>query len=175
MHARVIAVSLGIVLGGSVPVLHAQDDLPLRFHDRPLPQIVAAWPSVALDAPPSSANAPDRRVADRRLGLVATSLYAAMAVDTRSTFATKASCPRCIEADPFAALFVNAGPAAAYSAGLAFDTGVIYLSMRMRRSEHAIWRRTWFVLPVGLAAGHMLAARHNYGLRSTCEVSPGCR
>ena len=98
-----------------------------------------------------------------------------MAIDTRSTFATKASCPRCIEADPFAALFVNAGPAAAYSAGLAFDTGVIYLSMRMRRSDHAIWRRTWFVLPVGLAAGHALAARHNYGLRSICEASPGCR
>jgi hypothetical protein len=174
MYARAVALSSVIVLGGLVPVLRAQDALPLRLHDRPLPQVVASWPSVALDAP-SQAASRDRRVADRRLGLVAASLYAAMALDTKSTFETKAWCPRCIEADPFAAPFVNAGPAATYSAGLAFDTGVIYLSMRMRRSDHAIWRRTWFVLPVGLAAGHVLAARHNYDLRRSCVTSPGCR
>lgn len=85
-----------------------------------------------------------------------------MLVDTKSTFDSVAWCPRCVEGNPYAAPFINAGKPVAYTAGIAFDTGVMYIAYRMRHSWNPAARKIWFVLPVALATGHAMAIRHNY-------------
>ena len=157
--------------------LGAQESLPLRVGNPSLHDVLAALPSLKYSQGGFSSlkRAPRVDATDRKLTVVAAGLYGAMLIDTKSTFESRAWCPRCVEGNPFVAPFVEAGPATTYSAGLAFDTGVIYLAAKMRNASNPAVRRIWFVLPVALTAGHVIAARHNYGLRRVCSTSPDCR
>lgn len=103
-------------------------------------------------------------VRDKKFWLVAGALNGAMLIDTHSTFTVLARCPDCRERNPLVAPFVNRGPGLTYTAGELFDAGVMAVSARMRASPRTWVRRTWWLLPASLIAGHAVAARHNYGL-----------
>jgi hypothetical protein len=87
-----------------------------------------------------------------------------MLLDTKSTFDVMRRCASCYEANPYVAPFVDRGPALTVSAGVAFDVGVMAIAAHMKRSPHARLNRIWWVIPVALATGHVIAYRHNQGL-----------
>jgi hypothetical protein len=105
-----------------------------------------------------------RKVADKKFWILAGALNTAMILDTKSTFDVARVCPDCREADPIVRPFVRRGPAVTYVAGELFDAGVMTMAAKMRNSEHRWIRRTWWVVPVALLAGHSLAYRHNANL-----------
>ena len=106
---------------------------------------------------------PDRseRVADKKFWLTAAALNVSMVLDTKSTFDVVSRCARCFEANPFAAPFIARGPVVAYAAGEAFDAGVMLLAAEMKGAKRPLFRRTWWLVPLALSAGHMVALQHN--------------
>ena len=172
--ARLVVI---VGLYGGAGVAHAQDPqpVPLSVHERPVDILLATLPSTSLDVNWRSSAPPPGTVAiDKKFKALAAALYTSMIADTKSTFDSRAWCPRCAETNPYAAPFVNAGPDTAYAAGVAFDTSIMYLSARMRTAANPVLRKIWFALPVSLIAGHAWAMRHNYGLRRFCAASPTC-
>lgn len=111
-----------------------------------------------------TAERSSRQVLDRKFWIVAAALNTAMALDTKSTFDVVRRCDACREANPFVAPFVRRGPAVTFTAGEAFDAGVMTMAARMRGSDRAWVRRTWWVMPAALITGHAIAARHNSNL-----------
>ena len=116
-----------------------------------------------------SANAPSRKVArtfrtafNRKLVATWAGLNTAMLFDTYSTFSVQRRCSSCVEANPVAAPFVTRGPRVAYPAGEVFDAGVMLLAAKVRTTQHL--HRIWWMIPVGLAAGHAIAYQHNMRL-----------
>jgi hypothetical protein len=105
-------------------------------------------------------------VADRKFWFTAATLNIAMVADTKSTFDALHRCSRCYEADPYAAPFVNRGPKTAFTAGEAFDVGVMWIAFKMKGSDRPLFRKTWWVVPVALTAGHALATRHNMTIKN---------
>ena len=102
-----------------------------------------------------------RRVNDKTFWAVGGLLGTAMALDTKSTFDVLGRCAGCYEANPYVAPFVSRGPAVTMSAGVAFDVGVMALAAQMKRSPEARFHRIWWVIPIALTAGHVIAYRHN--------------
>ena len=109
--------------------------------------------------PASDADRPAKRVTDTKFWLTA-----AMIADTKSTFDVINRCDICYEKNPYAAPFVSRGPAVTYAAGEAFDIGVMVVAARMKGSENKFYRRTWWVVPIALTTGHVIAYRHNLGV-----------
>ena len=115
----------------------------------------------------SAAQAPEppvKRAADTKFWLTAAALNAAMIADTKSTLDVMRRCQVCYEANPYAAPFLSHGPAVAFTAGEAFDVGVMVVAGKMKASDNTFCRRTWWVVPIALTTGHMLAYRHNLGV-----------
>jgi hypothetical protein len=108
-------------------------------------------------------RAPEK-VADKKFWLTAGALTGTMLLDTRSTFEVSKRCPDCYEANPFVAPFVRQGASTTYAAGLMFDAGVMTIAYKMKGSDNRWARRTWWVVPAALIAGHSIAARHNNNL-----------
>jgi len=123
--------------------------------------VAAAPPATAQIETPSR---PHGRVADAKFWALGGGLVSSMLMDTKSTFDVSVRCPDCIEANPFVAPFVNRGPKPTYIAGLAFDAGVMVVAAKMKGSEHAWARHTWWAIPGALIAGHAIAYRHNVNL-----------
>jgi hypothetical protein len=115
----------------------------------------------APDAPAGDEHRPAPKVADKKFWLTAAALNAAMIVDTKTTFAVMQRCTRCYEADPYARPFIERGQGVAYTAGEAFDITVMVVAAKMKGSDRPGFRRTWWIVPIALTAGHVLAARHN--------------
>jgi hypothetical protein len=88
----------------------------------------------------------------------------AMIADTKSTFDVVNRCDICYEKNPYAAPFVAHGPALTYAAGEAFDVGVMVIAAKMKGSDNKFSRRTWWVVPIALTTGHVIAYRHNLGV-----------
>jgi hypothetical protein len=103
----------------------------------------------------------ERNVLDKKFWTVAIALSVSMTMDTKSTFDVFERCHRCSEADPYARPFVNRGPLVAFAAGAAFDIGVMYLVAKMKGSEHPVFRRIWWGIPVSMTVGHLAAYQHN--------------
>ena len=167
-HPPIFTVALSCMLSGP-PAFAQQVDDQLTFDQKSLLELVAAMPAIevarAADLDTGSIavdRSPGLRMFDRKSAPLAAALYALMLIDTQSTFASAQWCPRCVETNPYAAPFIRAGRPAAFGAGVAFDTGVMYLAHRMRQSWNPAIRKIWFVLPVGLAVGHAMAIHHNY-------------
>jgi hypothetical protein len=108
--------------------------------------------------------APAKKVTDRKFWILGAALNTAMLLDTKSTFDVSKRCADCYEANPVVAPFVAQGQATTYIAGEAFDAGVMALAARMKASDRAWARRTWWVIPVALITGHTIAYRHNVNL-----------
>jgi hypothetical protein len=150
----------------------------LNVDGKDWPEIVASLPAIDIVPPaPTPATVlgePSERVRtqmfDKKSTPLAGALFTMMILDTKSTYDSNAWCRTCVESNPFAAPFINAGAPVAYTAGIAFDTGVMYIAHRMRNSWNPIIRKIWFVLPVSLAAGHAYAMHHNYQLRKTQPI-----
>jgi len=122
-------------------------------------------PSVPSQVLPAADSAPTpRKVADKKFWLLGSGLNSAMLLDTKSTFDVSHACSACYEANPFVAPFVRRGPVPTYVAGELFDAGVMALSARMRGSDRRWMRRTWWVIPTALIAGHSIAYHHNLNL-----------
>ena len=117
----------------------------------------------AAEAAPDS-DRPAKRVTDTKFWLTAAALNVAMIADTKSTFDVIHRCDICYEKNPYAAPFVARGPAVTYAAGEAFDIGVMVVAARMKGSENKFYRRTWWVVPIALTTGHVIAYRHNLGV-----------
>jgi hypothetical protein len=130
--------------------------------------IVLPLPGVSEAQEPTPAAAdperPARKVADTKFWLTAATLNVAMIADTKTTFDVMRRCDVCYEVNPYAAPFIARGPVVAFTAGAAFDVGVMVVADKMKGSERALYRRTWWVIPVALTAGHVLACRHNLGV-----------
>jgi len=107
---------------------------------------------------------PAKRVIDMKFWLTAAALNSAMIADTKSTFDVIHRCDICYEKNPYAAPFVARGPALTYAAGEAFDIGVMVVAAKMKGSDNKVYRRTWWVMPIALTTGHLLAYRHNLGV-----------
>jgi hypothetical protein len=149
-----VVAALSMLAVSAVP---AQERLTIA-----IPEVVASVVSGAVVPPvPVAVEPAGQRVGDLKFWLVGAALNTAMIFDTRSTFDVKRRCARCVEADPFAAPFIERGPALAYSAGEAFDVGVLALAARMKGAQRASVRRLWWVVPAALTAGHILAYRSN--------------
>jgi len=103
-------------------------------------------------------------VLDRKFWLLAAGLNTAMLLDTKSTFEVAGSCNTCREANPFVAPFVRRGPTVTYTAGVLFDAGVMTVAAKMKGSSRTWMRRTWWIVPAALVAGHSIAYRHNVNL-----------
>ena len=104
------------------------------------------------------------RVLDGKFWALAGVLGTSMLLDTRSTFYVVDRCLDCREANPLVAPLVRLGPTPTYAAGVLVDIGVMAVAAKMKGSERAWVRRTWWVAPVALVIGHSLATRHNYNL-----------
>jgi hypothetical protein len=107
---------------------------------------------------------PDHPVTDKRFWLTAAALNLAMIADTKTTFDVMKRCTACYEADPYARPFVGRGPTVTYTAGEAFDITVMAIAAKMKGSDRPFFRKTWWVVPIALTAGHALAAKHNTGV-----------
>jgi hypothetical protein len=103
----------------------------------------------------------DRKVVDKKFWLVSTALNTTMLLDTWSTFDVMSRCPTCREANPYVAPFVKKGPAVTFTAGQAFDIGVMALAAKMKASKKPQIRNIWWVVPVALTTGHVIAFNHN--------------
>ena len=128
---------------------------------------VAAFRQIDLRPASESASDPDRpakRVTDTKFWLTAAALNVAMIADTKSTFDVINRCEFCYEKNPYAAPFVARGPAVTYAAREAFDIGVMVVAARMKGSENKFYRRTWWIVPIALTTGHVMAYRHNLGV-----------
>jgi len=122
--------------------------------------VVLLWSGTAV------AQERDRsdRVTGATFWVTGAALNASMILDTKSTFDVLRRCDRCFEADPYAAPFIARGPVVAFTAGEAFDIGVMVVAAKMKGAKRPLYRRAWWVVPVALTAGHLLAARHNMNL-----------
>lgn len=132
---------------------------------RPLAEVLADLPSAEL--PVLAEPAPEVRhvkFLDWKSGLVGAFYGIALAVDVKSTFDSSRWCPTCREGDPYAAPFINRGPAVASVATAGLWWGVMKVSQKMRESENPVLRKIWFVPPIALGLGNAWAAHHNYGL-----------
>jgi hypothetical protein len=184
-----VSITAALFILGAAPVraMNAGDD-EFPIDERPLTEVVATLPAIEIAAlvpvsnpVPASvtspsyltystylaySSAPDRgarrQMFDAKSTPLAIALYSMMILDTKSTFDSTAWCPRCVESNPYAAPFIRAGKPAAFAAGIAFDTGVMYVAHRMRHSWNPVMRKIWFVLPAALATGHVFAMHHNY-------------
>lgn len=103
-------------------------------------------------------------VRDRKFWVAAALLNTAMVLDTKSTFDVARACQTCREANPFVAPFIRRGPGLTYTAGEIFDAGVMSMAAKMKGSKRPWVRRTWWVVPAALTAGHAIAYRHNVNL-----------
>ncbi len=104
---------------------------------------------------------PTTKVRDRKFWILGAALNTAMLLDTKSTFDVSKRCADCYEANLVVAPFVEQGQATTYVAGEAFDIGVMALAAKMKASDRAWVRRTWWVIPAALITGHTVAYRHN--------------
>src|SRR5262245_19331674 len=123
--------------------------------------LVLVW-STASSA--QSVESQTKRVTDKKFWMVTAGLTTSMLLDTKSTFDVARWCRTCEEANPIVRPFVERGPALTFSAGLAFDAGVMTIAAKMKGSERPWARRTWWVVPVALMRGHTIAWRHNVNL-----------
>ena len=103
----------------------------------------------------------DKKVVDKKFLLVSAALNTTMLLDTWSTFDVIDRCPTCREANPYVAPFVKRGPKVTFTAGQAFDIGVMALSAKMKASSKPQIRNIWWLVPVALTTGHALAFHHN--------------
>jgi hypothetical protein len=103
-------------------------------------------------------------VTDKKFWLVAGALTTTMLLDTKSTFDVSDRCPACYEVNPVVAPFVRQGATTTFAAGLAFDAGVMTVAAKMKGSDKTWARRTWWIVPAALIAGHSIAFRHNNNL-----------
>ena len=109
----------------------------------------------------SRSNPEEKKTLDKKFWTVAIALNVSMAMDTKSTFDVFERCNKCYEANPYARPFVNRGPVVAFTAGQAFDIGLMYTSALMKGSKHPAFRKIWWVIPVSMTVGHLAAYQHN--------------
>jgi len=109
---------------------------------------------------PVTAEPSHSKVTDKKFWLLGAALNTSMLLDTKSTFDVTRRCLRCVETNPYAAPFVNRGPAVAFTAGEAFDLGVMAVAAKIRGSRSPM-RRIWWLVPAALTTGHLVAYRHN--------------
>jgi hypothetical protein len=128
---------------------------------------VAAFQQIDLrpaSDPASDPEHPAKKVTDTKFWLTAAALNVAMIADTKSTFDVIRRCDICYEKNPYAAPFVARGPALTYAAGEALDVGVMVVAAKMKGSQNKFYRRTWWVIPIAMTTGHVIAYRHNLGV-----------
>jgi hypothetical protein len=106
-------------------------------------------------------NPDEKNALDKKFWTVATALNVSMAMDTKSTFDVFERCNKCYEANPYARPFVNRGPLVAFTAGQAFDIGLMFTAAKMKGSQHPVFRKVWWVIPVSMVVGHLAAYHHN--------------
>ncbi len=125
---------------------------------------VVAPLNATFSTPAQDEGRPAAKVVDKKFVLVGVALSAAMIGDTKSTFYVMSRCKNCYEADPYAAPFINRGPAVAFTSGEALDITVMAVAAKMKASDRPGFRRTWWVIPIALTTGHIIAMQNNLKL-----------
>ena len=121
--------------------------------------LIALLASASISA--QDASFVPAKAIDKKFLLLGGALNVSMILDTKSTFDVLRRCDRCVESNPYAAPFINRGPAVAFMAGEALGIGVLAVAARMRVARSPVVRHIWWVIPAALASGHLVAYRHN--------------
>ena len=181
-HWLQLAVVLGMVTfaGSVIACFHRQSEQHRRFWWGIVVVLLlsgasTSWAQEQVSSPvvpviqlqtSSEAERPAGRVADKKFWFTAAALNIAMVADTKSTFDVMRRCDRCNETNPYAAPFINRGPKVALVAGEAFDIGVMLVAAKMKGSDRPLFGKTWWVMPVAMTAGHIMATRHNMAIKN---------
>jgi hypothetical protein len=155
MRGRLHSLMLSLLATCSFVVMATFVARPSRAQQPPQPVI---QDGVTVE---TRSNPDDKNVLDKKFWTVAIALNASMAMDTKSTFDVLERCNNCYEANPYARPFVNRGPVVAFTAGQAFDIGLMYTAAKMKGSKHPVFRNVWWVIPVSITVGHLAAYQHN--------------
>ncbi len=126
---------------------------------------VVAPPKATFTTSAQDVDRAARNVADKKFVFVVGAMNAAMIADTKSTFDVKQRCTQCYEANPYARPFIDRGQAVAFTAGEAFDITVMAVAYKMKASDRPALKKTWWVIPIALTTGHLIAMQHNMRLR----------
>ena len=119
-----------------------------------------------LVSSPASAQGIDakkEKIVDTKFVIVTTSLVAATIFDAETTFAALKH-PGVREGNSLMGPVVNAGRPATYAVLGAVDTGILYLSYRLKQSPNQSLRKLWWVVPLVTTGGHALAGGFNLRL-----------
>ena len=109
---------------------------------------------------PGVARAQEEEVADKKFWAVSTFLIGSTIYDIESTYFVLGKCKTCEEGNPIMRPFVKAGKPALYAAQGSIDAGVLYMSYKMKKGDTR-FKKVWWLLPVAMAAGHMVAGTYN--------------
>ena len=103
------------------------------------------------------------KIVDTKFIVVSSSLVASTIFDVETTFAgvKNTAIPVREESNPIMRPFINAGRPATYAFLGGANTGVIYLSYRMKKSHDPTIRKLWWVISVTATAGHAFAGGFN--------------
>ncbi len=111
------------------------------------------------------------KVVDKKFVLVGATMHLSMIVDGKTTFDLLKRCPECYEKNPLVAPFIKRGPVVAYMAGTVAEVGVMYVAYKMKGSDNAFLRKTWWLAPIVITALHTKGALMNYRFQVGGEVS----
>lgn len=154
-----------VALAGIVPV-EAQEATISREMILP----ATAVQSTETSAVQASETKP--KIFDAKFKILAGVVHGTSILDLHSTYATYKRDPYAYESNKFFAPFINRGPAVGYLASVAYDTGVVYVSARMRGSKYRIFRKTWWAVMAGQSVSSVLAARHNMKIPAVPKPGP---
>ena len=117
-------------------------------------------PSLALAQGQGIEKSDNDKVVDTKFVLITSSLVVSTVFDVETTFAAIKN-PNVREDNPIMRPFVNAGRPATYAFLGGVDTGIVYVSYRMKKSTNPTVRKIWWVIPIVATAGHALAGGFN--------------
>lgn len=102
------------------------------------------------------------KITDAKFVLITSSLVASTVFDVETTFAAiKNPAIRGREGNPIMRPFINAGRPATYAFLGGVDTGLVYISYRMKKSTNPATRKLWWIVPVVSTASHAFAGGFN--------------
>ena len=136
-----------------------------RTRGKTMKRIIFSLFAVATLLISSSASAQEiernDKIVDAKFILVSSSLVASTVFDVETTFANLKK-PGVYEGNPPMRSVVNAGRPATYAFAGGVNTGIIYVSYRIKKSKNPNIRKLWWLIPVISTVSHTFAGGFNF-------------
>lgn len=97
------------------------------------------------------------KVVDQKFVLTSAALVATTVYDNETSFHALKNCPACYEKNFLLKPFVNKGRVATYTLTMGINTGLIYISYRMKKAGHPLW----WIVPAQFSIVHGVAGSFN--------------